>query len=559
MVTQTSLSHSGVLTNQGRNSTVFAARPSSYDVSTGPISISISGIFNGAVVTLMTSTDDGASWIATATVYRSSGTYKIAAAPITTLYRLQLTSLTSGYVNYNVWSPNSIDMVNHEIALDPIARSSTTGSSIMSAGGVLGSTNRYLAAIGDSRIANTYDRTNAPYYYYEGQGIPAWISYRSNQTIFTPPQLTFGVGGDTTLDVLNRLPTAINTILQNGCNTALVLCGTNDRNSGNDFTMQQSIDNMSNIIGSLLGAGIWPILLAEMPRGDAVNTSQRLTSPQLDYHLGFRDWMRYSAPSLFPGLTVVDCWPTLALYSSATGDAISGVLIDGLHQNLLGARIIADTVIPVIQQRFPTPGLLPTSAAGIFNATNNPRGWINSNPVMTGSIGVAAGFAGNSATGWTCTRNSTAIAAGGTNTMNVSKIVRTNSELIQLSWTNLITTSTSGAEWVVYQDILANCTTGDILEAIGPVEVDAGHVGICRATLSVQFNNTGATDAIALDRRDATSLFPNDLNYVGIQRTPQCPVPAIRTTARLRMSLILAESTTSSGTIRFGAGCKKVF
>jgi lysophospholipase L1-like esterase len=559
MTTQTAVSHTGTLSNVGRNSGRFSARPSLTDVNTGSINITLAGIFTGASVSLTVSTDNGQSWTDTGMIYKVAGSYKLINVPITNLYRLQLTAINQGVVTYNAACANPLDAVTTESGFDPVARTLASRGGLLTSGARLGTDTVYFGMLGDSRTANSYDVSNYPYCWYEGQGIPAWMSYLSNNAVFMPPQLMFGVGGYTTADVLNYLvDPCLTACLQNNASFLLILAGTNDRTGG--LTMQQSIDNMSMILTKCLTAGIWPVLIAELPRGDAANTSKRLTSPQLDYHFGYRDWMRYKVPTLFPGTTVIDCWPTTALYTSTTGDAISGLYIDGLHPNLLGARTIAQCITPLIAQRFATPGLLPSSATGLYSA-DNPRGWINSNPVMTGSTtsGVNTGYTGNTATGWVCTRNSTAAAAGGTNSVAVSKINRSNSSLIQLTFANIITTGTAGAEWVVYQDILANCTPGDLIEAVGAVEIDAGAVGICRASISVQFNNLSVTEGLALDRRDATSPMPNDINLVGVQRTPQVIVPVGLTVARLRFSLILAESTTCSGTLRFGPiGAKKV-
>ena len=93
----------------------------------------------------------------------------------------------------------------------------------------------------------------------------------------------FGVGGDTTAMVLAR----IQSVLNSDAGIVVLLAGTNDRSSTDAAT---SIANLEQIVKQLTDAGLWVILIAELPSGDTTYSSYTLNETMFKEHLKVRKW-----------------------------------------------------------------------------------------------------------------------------------------------------------------------------------------------------------------------------------------------------------------------------
>lgn len=407
------------------------------------------------------------------------------------------------------------------------------------------------ALFGDSRLAGTHD-PNAYGAGVENSVSPAgWIAYLSRGRLQFPYDLNFAVGGDTTSDMLARLAS----VASCRAPVVLLLAGTNDRGSA-ALTATQSIVNMTKILNALHAAGKVVILIAEMPRGDSTYTSYRLASTQLAYHSQFRDWMCNTVPRLYENTAVFDVYNLMAVYNSTTGDAILGMHHDGLHPSTVGAYSAATAIASWLNANMAEPPILPRSLSAGYSA-DNPYGWLNSNPVMNSTGGTpGSGSSGDVAAGWTGARNS-ALAAG-TIAPVLSKVARTNGEWQQVVFSGN-TASNTTPQFALYESILTNVTEGDIIEAVGEVEVDASSAGIRAAHLTLRFENPTVYESKSLDQRNASNTLPSAA-LSGVQRVLPMEVPAGVTVARLRCLVDFVESYTGvSGTVRFGnVGARKV-
>lgn len=416
------------------------------------------------------------------------------------------------------------------------------------------STGIEMALYGDSRTSGAHTNITAYGATMENAVSPAgWICAMTEGRVIAPYDLNFGVGSDTTTLMLARL----NAVCQCRAPLVLLLGSINDR-GGAAMTAAQSIENLTTMLDALTLAGKTTLLISELPRGDSTYTSNRISGTQLAYHGQVRSWMNTIVPLKYPNSVVVfDVYDTFAVWNSATGDAILGMHHDGLHPATLGAYTEAQPVIAWINANLPKPAILPTSNSAGYDATNNPYGWLNSNPMLDGTTGTAgSGSTGNVATGYTSARNS-ALAAGAMVITN-AKVSKTNGMWQQVTITGN-TAANSAPQYAFYQDVVANIAADDEIEVCGRVEVDASHVGLVGAYISMRYENPTAYEQKALDRRDTNNPLPT-ISLAMLQRVTKTLVPPGTTVARLRMCVDLAESIVGVSTVvRFGqVGAKKI-
>jgi len=408
-------------------------------------------------------------------------------------------------------------------------------------------TNTYMevAVYGDSRLAGGNSGITSYGSSLENAVSPVgWITTKTKGKVVFPADLNFAVGGDTTTLMLARL----SAVAACRAKIVLILASINDR-GGAAMTADQTIANFRTMLSGLSNKTVW--LIAELPRGDSTYTSNRITTPQLEYHGKVREWMRDVAPKLYSNVVTFDCYDTFAQWDSVTGDAILGYHHDGLHPSTRGAEVISTPIANYINATFPDVSFLPTSNSNGYSATNNINGWLNSNPMMSGTSGsIGSGGSGTLATNWTFARNSAA--AAGTIAAVLSKVSTSNGEWEQLVITGN-TVSNAGPQFSIHQDItLTDITDGDEIEAFGEIEVDAGSNGILAAQISFRMENPTVYESKSLDKRDASSPYPTTATS-GVHIIPKtiiCP-PTI-TVCRIRCIIDFAESITGvSATVRF--------
>lgn len=248
-----------------------------------------------------------------------------------------------------------------------------------------------VAVVGDSRLANGWGSPILGAANSVAEGIQAWLEFLSGGRIRCPYSLNFAVAGETTTQMLARIDAACTAIFAAGCTTVLFLGSTNDRAGGISAATTKS--NITTIFGRLKSAGCRIVSIAEMPRGDTTYTSLRLSGTQLAYHMDVVRWLRlrplYNAQEMS-----VDVWPDLADKTSASGDAIAGLLRDGLHPSPGASRTIAGKILTAISAFIPPWAPALASGADVYG-TDNPYGCPFGNPGLSGGSGSTL------PTGWT--------------------------------------------------------------------------------------------------------------------------------------------------------------
>jgi hypothetical protein len=403
--------------------------------------------------------------------------------------------------------------------------------------------NRRVLAVGDSRTAAISSYDPASVITYEANGYLTSARFLSRQRFdFDASRDNGGVGGDTTTMILARLPALL---AANDASVIAILGETNDRGSA-AMTAAQTIANWDAMEALVLGAGRTLLWLAEMPRGDTVNTGNRLSGDQLAYHFQcHRDLLgRHGRPGVF----VADPWKYMALANSLTGDAIAGMLHDGLHTSLVGGFAAGKAVAEVLNQIFPAIDFLPTSNADVY-AANHPKGYLNSNPMMDGSSGaVGTGGSGSLATGYTGSSGS----GYGTITRAYSKV--TDAVLgreVQQIVLGGTPTAASSLDLVRQSSLHGNVAAGDKLRAFCDIEWDAGLTGLYGLNLRARFLNAAATvlDARDMDGYTSSFLMPTGANS-GIMLLPNIPAPATFDDLQLSVRSQHPANTACAGTIR---------
>lgn len=224
----------------------------------------------------------------------------------------------------------------------------------------------------------------------------------------------FGVAGDTTTQMLARIATA----LASPNKRVVIRAGTNDianlQFGGASVTSIGAIGDaqsagtlMGNLFGTVVSPGIvLQFLLAGfevywctiLPRGGwGSYTTPQATIAKLQI-LAVNQMIRRICAS-YPGgnLVLVDQFETVVDASSATGDLLSTAFnADLIHQVGYGAALMAGPLVAAITTRVPPAPRRVVAGNDTYDATNNPTGALNSNPVF---LGATNGTAGGGASG----------------------------------------------------------------------------------------------------------------------------------------------------------------
>lgn len=398
--------------------------------------------------------------------------------------------------------------------------------------------NNLIAGLGDSRVARAYGGVGLV----ETAGWQPFLEGLLLGRARFPNDQNFGVVGDDSADVLARVGSAITC----SAATVVVFCSTND--AANGLTGAQSIANLSAIVQALLNAGKIVILVAELPRGDSVNTSSRLAGNDLLGHMAVAQWCRAQI-GVYPNLYVLDVWPGFADLASANGDAVAGRLHDGLHISYNGNLLFAQLALPLFQALFPAVNLLAVSAADLYDATHNPRGAINANPLMAGTAGTKAnGATGNVADSFGLIGFTTGGAVAAAKTTVDGKVFQ-----------DLVISGTPTAGNVAFRTDAATPASkvapGDWVEAYADIEILDVTQPYEAVTLYVQLDGTTPTTSVnARFLKQSSGGLTHSNAWRGLYRTPPLQVPAstvslVRTTVFVYPVL----SATAGLTVRIGS------
>lgn len=286
-----------------------------------------------------------------------------------------------------------------------------------------------IAILGDSRTAGAYtgsDTIQEHFRYID------WLQLYAGGKVIMYPTDDYGNGGDTTLDMLNR----IETVAASVCPLVAFLGGTNDRGSAG-FSLLQSQRYFRAIYERLvLQAGKQIIACSEIQRfgGSA------LSGGQLANHIAWHEWLESLR---WPGLLVANAWD----------DVVSADLYDGLHPLIQGQQKIGTKMGQALIPYLSSTPLLPIA------------GNVAVNPTMTGTGGSKSGtgVTGEVADSWSLVKSAT---NAGTLALVGSKVTTEDKIWQQIVVTGLPTGTNTP---VLRQDITlaaAGLVVGDTVEAM---------------------------------------------------------------------------------------------
>jgi len=402
---------------------------------------------------------------------------------------------------------------------------------------------RTIAFLGDSRINQGIGIASGTSTVVETHGLQHWVPMLLKQDGQLISGTNFGVAGDTTVQVLAR----VGDVVAARPDICVVLCGTNDRAAGTDYSARRSLQTIRSIVAALRGAGILVCLLAEMPRGNATYSSMRLTGQALLNHYATRDGILAMAE---PGVAVVNPWTVLQDTDSATpGDVLAGMTRDGMHQSTPGAyamsRLVADAIRPWVIEASGR-ALLPTSNTEVWSAAN-PAGWINDNPMLTGTGGTkGTGMTGQLADGY-----SSNIAGGAAGlAVAASKYI----DSLGREWQQFVVSGTpagtAAVDLIRQTGLQARTAEADQLSAVCEVEC----IGVTNLrSVKVGVRSISGTDSFFTDGDEPTDIAALPADYSGILRSQPITLPSGVTDIQIRLVAYPIASAPVSGIVRVRA------
>lgn len=397
---------------------------------------------------------------------------------------------------------------------------------------------RYINLTGDSRTANSFGGT-PPTETGENYGHGAHYSNLTNGRVRTSAARKNATPGHTTADWLNNMATYIST----GGDVFVNMIGTNDRNSGVDFSLNRSKRNIEAGLKMQLDAGKIPLFFAELPRGGA----SALTGQQLANHLGLREWVLERLPEL--GVRVSDPWPYLVdPANEAAGLPISSLFVDDLHPNQPGAILTAKPMARHLIDLYGTPLMLPTYDDP-YDATYSKAGWLTSNPLLTGTAGTKSGSAnasGNVADSWNVAGSSW---TGGT----VACSKETNPDGGEYQVFTLGGTPTAAGSTLILEQVipLASVANGNIIRGLAKVAYE-NLSGVGGVSIDLRFVRGGtAYFCKSLDRyAEGYQMSPGP--EIGPQETPYLTIDGTETEIKLRLVVYGCQNVPISGKVKVG-------
>lgn len=412
---------------------------------------------------------------------------------------------------------------------------------------------------GDSRsdTCSSTGRTSA-------QGWLFWLQLLTRGRFDFRPEWNNGVGGQDSEDMLARmdnlkpLPPAV----------VVAICGTNERTRHE--TARWTIDRAVGYQNGILDMGHRLVWIAETPRGDTTHTDYTLASPDLDYHLRYRQHLLDQ--SGVRGVHVADPFSLMADPALANGRAKDTVLRDGIHAGAYGGHMIATTLVPIIESLFPLRPLLPASNADLYS-TSNPTGSLSANPMMLGTGGtVGSGCTGTLASNWKAS-------AGPGLSATLSKITDSNGNV----WQQIVVTGAPTATTVAIDGVQpaskdsagnidptpvsvvisvdldpTKIAVSDVFDAVCEVEIDSGSTGLRGVALYTEYTTPAGRITQAAGQPDLIQTQENldfpPVDLRGVLIVPQsAPMPGSVIGARTYLVISGANNSTVKGPLAIAA------
>lgn len=338
--------------------------------------------------------------------------------------------------------------------------------------------NNLVALLGDSITAAGIDN-DANNLRNSNRGMTHWLPLLTRQAFRSPQSLNFGVSGQTSGQIAAR----VGDVIESGAGSCVVLAGTNDLGVNSAAVTKA---NLAMIYQALAEANILIVALPILPRTVSGTTNYGFINT-------VNQWIKEQG-EVYPNFRYIEPWEFYDPYS-LTMTPPAGYTYDGLHPMAIGMRYITEAVAEYLNTVLPAPARQVESITDHFWPTDNPGGFLNANPMMSGTGGTAgSGVTGDVANDWTISTS----AGGGT----ITSLTVTASK--DTSDTGLITqdiviggTATGGFQTLVAVDDFglqydAEMNAGDQIEFIVDFEVIGGTVGISgvAAFFAAQQNGT---------------------------------------------------------------------
>jgi lysophospholipase L1-like esterase len=387
------------------------------------------------------------------------------------------------------------------------------------------------------------------------------------QCIDLPVTTNCAIGGSTTADVLARIDTSITTWITNGATFAVLFMSRNDRPAG--MTVAQSISNMLEIERRIKKAGLVVIWMTDIPPTDAAAAgSPVFSASQVQEHHACINWQR--SRRFERNVFVCDTTQYGWSQTSAYGYAITNWLSDHTHPSQEAATRYGEALAALLKTIFPVFSLRPyVNVTAAYNATYNPGGIINANPLTTGTAGTIIASTGT-CTGVVADSHSVQhLNCTGVTTI-CSKEDIVNAAGITETWQKLVITGTptDASPSVEFQNNVgvANLVGGNVIEAYCEYDAPAGNTGHSSIFFGLRLAHTSSSVIVVCDDGGVAStdfVFTGDsLAHTGyLLKTPAMTIPTGVTlnTLRARGTVVLRQNVTCNVTVRFrSVDCHKI-
>jgi lysophospholipase L1-like esterase len=315
-----------------------------------------------------------------------------------------------------------------------------------------------------------------------------------------------------------------------------ILSGTND---AVDVTAAEQVRRFVNAWLRLLGKGIVPIHIADLPRQQSGYTAARASRNRQ-----CQDRLAVLADAI--GVVFIDPVDLMTDYSTSAGDPLAANYnADLVHQNPVGNWAMAGRIATALSGKLQIPAmgyLAPTTNASVYHATNNPNGNSWTNAQFIGTAGsVSSGVTGEAPTGYTASRSF------GSSTTATSAVVA-RADGVPGNWWECTVSSASGLhEFALTASLLAGVAGQTV---IASVDIDcSGLTGNANAILWLDQTGAAATTAIKVGQNTGTK-GGSPAAYSGRVSTGAFLLAAGTTSCRVR--LVAQFTDGHSGVIRFG-------
>lgn len=397
-----------------------------------------------------------------------------------------------------------------------------------------------------------------------------WVHHaraKMRQSVDFPVTTNCAIGGSTTTDVLARINTSIATWLANGVTFVVLFMSRNDRPAG--ISADTSIANMLEIERRILRAGLIVIWMTDIPPTDAAASGAPVfTTDQVAEHHACINWQR--SRRFQRNVYVCDLSQYGWLTTSTLGYAIVGWLSDHTHPSQEASTRYGHALASLLATLFPIVDLRPyVNLSSAYNATKNPSGIINSNPLTTGSGGTITASTGT-CTG-TVADNHTVQHLNCTGVTTVcSKEDIVNAAGVTETWQKLVITGTptESAPSVEFQNNVgvANLTGGNVIEAYIEYDAPAGNTGYSSIFFGLRLAHTSSSVIVVCEdgglASGETAFIGDSLAHTSyLLKTPPMTIPTGVTlnTLRTRATIVLRQGVAANVTVRFrSVDCHKI-